>query len=186
MDQQLKSNLTSSKHWFRLLFMLFFAVCLQVAFIVMTVVVCVQFLFALISGEDNLQLRKFGDSLSQFIYQSFQFLTYNSEEKPFPFTDWPQSEVEEAQFEEVDEDNEAAWEDEANTDQYTNVPTEAPIDDVQMEAAQVVADATEIDDESSEVKSTANVVEEAELDAPTTQNEVDKRKAGSPAVETEK
>ncbi len=93
MDQQLKSNITSSKHWLRLLFMLFFAVCLQVSFIVMTAVVCVQFLFALVTGEDNRQLRSFGDSLSQFIFETFQFLTYNCEEKPFPFSEWPQSDV---------------------------------------------------------------------------------------------
>ncbi|VUD56629.1 hypothetical protein TDB9533_02285 [Thalassocella blandensis] len=149
MDQQLKSNLTSSKHWFRLLFMLFFAVCLQVAFIVMTAVVCVQFIFALITGEDNRQLRIFGDSLSQFIYQSFQFLTYNSEEKPFPFSDWPQSEVDDAEFEIVDE--EEAFD-----------SAETQIDDVEMEAAQVVADTVE------------------EID------EADKRKKGEPEVEAER
>ena len=97
MDQQLKSNLTSKKHWSRLVFMIVFAVCLQVSSVVMWALVVLQFLFALITGNDNLNLRRFGDSLSQFIYQSLQFLTYASEEKPFPFSSWPESNITEGQ-----------------------------------------------------------------------------------------
>lgn len=93
MDEQLKSNLTSSKHWMRLIYMVLFAIFLQVASVVMTVLVVVQFLFALITGSDNINLRKFGDSLSIYIFSVLQFLIYNSEEKPFPFADWPESSV---------------------------------------------------------------------------------------------
>ena len=93
MDEQLKSNLTSSKHWIRLFFMILFALALQIASVVMTALVVVQFFFALITGSDNSQLRKFGDSLSIFIFNTLQFLIYNSEEKPFPFADWPESKI---------------------------------------------------------------------------------------------
>jgi hypothetical protein len=61
------------------------------ASIVMWVVVAVQFLFSLITGEDNLPLRRFGHSLSTYIYDVLKFLCYSSEEKPFPFADWPES-----------------------------------------------------------------------------------------------
>lgn len=88
-NETLKSNLLSSRHWLRLLFMLLFAGLLQVAGIIMWIVVGLQFIFSLITGQDNLNLRRFGHSLSTYIYQSLQFLTYNSEEKPFPFADWP-------------------------------------------------------------------------------------------------
>src|SRR5690606_13169664 len=88
-SEELKSNLTSSKHWLRLLFMVLFAVILYIAFIVMAVLVMLQFLFSLISGRDNWNLREFGQSLAQYIYQTLRFLTYNSEVKPFPFDDWP-------------------------------------------------------------------------------------------------
>lgn len=95
MDKQLKSNLLSSKHWIRVLYMVFFAVCLQVARIVMWAVVAFQFLFMLITGKDNPKIRAFGQSLTDYIFQSLKFLTYNSEEKPFPFTDWPTISVQE-------------------------------------------------------------------------------------------
>lgn len=89
-NEQLKSNITSSKHWFRLIFMLLFAAVLQVASIVMWVLVIAQFFFSLITGEDNLHLRRFGHSLSTYIYDVLKFLCYSSEEKPFPFADWPE------------------------------------------------------------------------------------------------
>jgi hypothetical protein len=85
----IKSNLTSSKHWLRLLFMLVFAAVLQVASVVMWILVIAQFIFSLVTGEDNRQLRKFGHALSIYIFDTLKFLTYASEEKPFPFADWP-------------------------------------------------------------------------------------------------
>lgn len=90
-NEQLKSNLTSSKHWLRLVFMLLFAAVLHLASLVMWVLVAVQFVFSLVTGEDNQHLRRFGHSLSTYIYDVLQFLCYSSEEKPFPFADWPAS-----------------------------------------------------------------------------------------------
>jgi hypothetical protein len=88
-NEQLKSNLTSSKHWLRLVFMLLFAAVLQLASLVMWILVAVQFVFSLVTGEDNQHLRRFGHSLSTYIYDVLKFLCYSSEEKPFPFADWP-------------------------------------------------------------------------------------------------
>lgn len=88
-NEQLKSNLTSSKHWLRLVFMLLFAAILQLASIVMWVLVILQFVFSLVTGQDNEHLRRFGYSLSTYIYDVLKFLSYSSEEKPFPFADWP-------------------------------------------------------------------------------------------------
>jgi Domain of unknown function (DUF4389) len=90
MDEQLKSNLLSSTHWLRLIFMLLFAGLLQLAVLVMWFVVTLQFVFSLITGKDNSKLRELGYGLSTFIYQCLQFLSYNSDEKPFPFSDWPE------------------------------------------------------------------------------------------------
>lgn len=90
MDQQLKSNITSSKHWVRLVYMLLFAFFLYVASFVVGVLVIVQFLFALITGSDNRKLRELGGSLTVYIKQMLLFLTFNSEFKAFPFADWPE------------------------------------------------------------------------------------------------
>ncbi|RYY75313.1 MAG: DUF4389 domain-containing protein [Gammaproteobacteria bacterium] len=88
-SENIKSNLTSSRHWLRLVFMLIFAAVLQLASILMWVLVIAQFIFSLFTGQDNFQLRKFGHALSIYIFDTLKFLTYASEEKPFPFADWP-------------------------------------------------------------------------------------------------
>lgn len=89
MESQLKSNITSSKHWVRLIYMLLFAFFLYIASMVVIALVVVQFVFALLTGADNLKLRAFGDTLTTYIQQALLFLTFNSEHKPFPFADWP-------------------------------------------------------------------------------------------------
>jgi hypothetical protein len=49
-----------------------------------------QFLYVLFTTETNKQLREFGHSLALFTCESIDFLTYNSESKPFPFdNEWP-------------------------------------------------------------------------------------------------
>lgn len=93
-NDQIKSNLISSKHWLRLLFMLLFAAMLQIASIIMWILVIAQFIFSLVTGEDNINLRKFGHSLSIYIFDTLKFLTYASEAKPFPFADWPEADEE--------------------------------------------------------------------------------------------
>lgn len=94
MDEQLRSNLTSSKHWVRFLYMILFAFFLYIASFLMVVIVIVQFAFALLSGAENAKLRVFGRELTTYINQMLLFLTYNSDYKPFPFADWPSAPVE--------------------------------------------------------------------------------------------
>lgn len=93
-NQELKHNLTSGSQWLRLLFMVLFYFLLQIAGLVMLAVVVLQFLFAIITGGANGNLRRLGDQVASYIYQTLQFLIYNSEEKPFPFSEWPESDVE--------------------------------------------------------------------------------------------
>ncbi|MBB5209827.1 DUF4389 domain-containing protein [Microbulbifer hydrolyticus] len=93
-NEELKQNLTSSNQWLRLLYMVLFAVLLEIAGFVMLAVVIAQFLFAIFTGSANDNLRRLGDQIASYIYQTLQFLIYNSEEKPFPFSEWPESEEE--------------------------------------------------------------------------------------------
>ncbi len=101
-NEELKSNLLSAEHWMRLVFMILFALVLYVAGFVMSFLVIVQFIFALVTGKANVNLRQLGDSLSQFIYAVLRFLTYNTDDKPFPFDAWPTpAPIAEEEFEEV-------------------------------------------------------------------------------------
>lgn len=89
MAPDLKENLSNTTTWGRALFMILFGIIYSVAEVVIVAVVVIQFFIVLFSGETNGRLLRFGKELSQFIYQVFLYLTYNVEEKPFPFADWP-------------------------------------------------------------------------------------------------
>jgi hypothetical protein len=93
-NEELKKNLTSGNHWMRLLYMVLFWILLEIAGFVALAVVVLQFLFSILTGNPNDNLRRLGDQLASYIYQTLQFLIYNTEEKPFPFSEWPESDVE--------------------------------------------------------------------------------------------
>lgn len=89
-------NLREPSAWIRVLFMVGFALVLHlIVGPIIIVLMIVQALFKLITGESNFNLRRFGRALGQWVYEVIQFLTYNSPEKPFPFSDFPPLEDEE-------------------------------------------------------------------------------------------
>ncbi|KJS04047.1 MAG: hypothetical protein VR73_15225 [Gammaproteobacteria bacterium BRH_c0] len=76
--------------WIRLVYMILFAFLSVVSRFVICLTGLVQFVLVLFSGEDNYRLRSFGNSLSRWTYDAYRFITFNSEQKPFPFMDWPE------------------------------------------------------------------------------------------------
>ncbi len=89
MNQALKQRLTARDVWIRGLYMLLFAFIYGVAELVVVTLVIIQFLIRLLTGDTNDRLLAFGRGLSRYIYQILLFLTFNTEEKPFPFAEWP-------------------------------------------------------------------------------------------------
>jgi len=85
-------NFTTGQTWLRGLFMLLFVLIYSFTEVIISAVVLLQFLFVLFSGEQNRRLKGFGAGLSVFVYRIIGYWTYNSDEKPFPFAPWPESE----------------------------------------------------------------------------------------------
>ena len=106
MDDELRQRLTSKHLWSRALYMVLFVVAYVVAETLITLAAIFQFLSVLITGSANSPLLKFGLNLSTYIYQIVRFQTFNTEEKPFPFSDWPAGEPDENRWL-VDADSEA-------------------------------------------------------------------------------
>ncbi len=90
MDETRKKNLTDTKTWMRLVYMILFVVAFNVAEIVLGAVVLAQFLFQLFTGRPNERLRTLGQGLGAYIYEIIVFLSYHSDDKPFPFGHWPE------------------------------------------------------------------------------------------------
>ena len=86
-------NIKAKSTWLRLFFILVIALLYSVSRLVVGAVVLLQFFFVLFTGKTNNQLLSFGQSLSTYTYQVVCYLTFNTEERPFPFDiEWPKSE----------------------------------------------------------------------------------------------
>ena len=89
-DSDFEKNVKSRSTWLRLLFMAVFLIIYAVSRPVVFVVVVIQFFWILFTSEANKGLLEFGQSLATYTYQIVRYLTFNSEEKPFPFDQpWP-------------------------------------------------------------------------------------------------
>jgi hypothetical protein len=82
-------SLTNANTWTRLAYMVLFALLVMAARLLVSIVVIVQFALVLIFGRDNENLRNLGQGLGKWVYQAIMFLTFNSDDKPFPFDEWP-------------------------------------------------------------------------------------------------
>ncbi len=86
----IKENAKNVDVWTRGLFILIYAVIFYFLFFLIWLVVIFQFLMKLITTELNDQLLEFSDSLTQYVSQILLYITFKSEERPFPFSPWPQ------------------------------------------------------------------------------------------------
>ena len=92
-ENDLADHLTSRSSWLRLLFMVLFVVLWSITRFVVFAVVVLQVLFLLFGGQRNERLAGFGASLAVYSYELVAYLTFASEEQPFPFSDWPDGSI---------------------------------------------------------------------------------------------
>ena len=86
----IEDNVKSRSTWLRLFFMIVIAFLYGVSRVVVGAVVVVQFFWVLFTGKTNQSLEGFGQSLATYTYQIIRYLTFGSDERPFPFdADWP-------------------------------------------------------------------------------------------------
>lgn len=78
--------------WMRGLLMILMALAYQLASTLLFFVAIIQFVLALINDTPNVRLMGFGRSLGRYQGQNADFVSFASEELPFPFTDWPSGE----------------------------------------------------------------------------------------------
>jgi hypothetical protein len=89
MSDDIKENLGNSSTWLRIAYMVLFAIIFYIVELLIAAVVVFQVLLSLLIGRRNERALQFGAQLGMYAYQILQYLTYNSDEAPFPFADWP-------------------------------------------------------------------------------------------------
>jgi hypothetical protein len=95
MSNGVKDNIINIATWTRGMYMLLCTIFYCVAELVLFALVIIQFLFKLFTGATNPRLLKLGQGLAIYIYQIVQFLNFNSEHHPYPFSGWPRAEPKE-------------------------------------------------------------------------------------------
>jgi hypothetical protein len=92
--KRIEDNLRSGETWMRGLFMLVSCVLASVATFAGSVIVVLGFFYVLFTGEVNLQIKQAGQSVATYIYNIARYLTFNTDEKPFPMGgEWPSGAV---------------------------------------------------------------------------------------------
>jgi predicted PurR-regulated permease PerM len=77
------------KWWLRALLMLLMAIAFHITAWVLALVALVQLVLVIASDQPHERLRAFGGALGRYLAQIATFVTFGSEELPFPFSDWP-------------------------------------------------------------------------------------------------
>lgn len=75
--------------WLRGLLMILLALAYQLAGTLLFFVALIQFVLVLLGDTANPRLTAFGSSLGRYQGQIARFVSFASEELPFPFSDWP-------------------------------------------------------------------------------------------------
>ncbi|WP_296263842.1 DUF4389 domain-containing protein [Pseudomonas sp. UBA6562] len=73
----------------RVLWMLVFLLVWQLAEVLLGALVLVQLVYRLVYGAPSASVMNLGDSLSQYLAQIGRFGTFHTDQKPWPFSDWP-------------------------------------------------------------------------------------------------
>ena len=89
-----EENLKSGTTWLRGLFMLVSCILACVAIFVGSLIVVFGFFWVVFTGEVNRQLKEAGQSVASYLYNIARYLTYNTDEKPFPMGgEWPSGSI---------------------------------------------------------------------------------------------
>lgn len=91
MYKDLKEKLLIKDKWIRGLLMLLFMMIKYIISWLINIIVVFQFITILLFDRPNIKLLEFSKHLNVYLLQIVNFLTFNSEFKPFPFADWPKS-----------------------------------------------------------------------------------------------
>lgn len=75
--------------WLRGLLMLLLALVFHLCGTILFFVAVIQFVLSLVNGKPQARLQKVGLGLGRYLLQLVGFLTFATEELPFPFSDWP-------------------------------------------------------------------------------------------------
>ena len=93
-SEEWKENLLKQGKWLRLLWMIGFSFIYYLSMTVLWIIVLIQFLFFLLTDKRSSNVTKVSQGFRDYMVQILDYINYHSSEKPFPFSDFPNSKEE--------------------------------------------------------------------------------------------
>lgn len=90
-NSALQGRLLSKTVWLRILYVALFCVVGYLCLHVVLLATLVQGVLLLVTGEANSNLHKLTGAMADYLRQLALFITFNGEDKPFPFSAFPGS-----------------------------------------------------------------------------------------------
>ena len=87
MNEINKDELLDLKKWQRLFFMVIYGMAINFVVSILIFLVAIQFIFYLFTSKTNNQLQSANNWLQEFFNDSLNFLSFNTNSKPWPFND---------------------------------------------------------------------------------------------------
>lgn len=84
-----KSTATSDIFWLRTIYTIVYLMVAKVLGLLLIAITLIQWLFRLFNGDNQKTLKSFSFSLGIYYQQVTHYLTGCSDDKPFPFKEWP-------------------------------------------------------------------------------------------------
>jgi len=82
-----KDELLDIKKWQRLFFMVIYGAAINFVVSILIILVAIQFIFYLFTSKTNNQLQSANNWLQGFFNDALNFLSFNTDSKPWPFSD---------------------------------------------------------------------------------------------------
>ena len=89
MKMEVPKHLSDKKTWQRILYTLLFSIAFSLAKTILSFAVVIQIIIVLFTGNPHRNVKSFSQQLSRYLYQIAQYVSFNCEQQPFPFDDWP-------------------------------------------------------------------------------------------------
>ncbi len=90
----IKDSAKNTDTWLRGLFILVFGVIFYFLYGLIWLLVIFQFITKVLTGELNNNLSQFSTKMTSYAMQILHYITFQSEERPFPFSPFPEGNVE--------------------------------------------------------------------------------------------
>ncbi len=87
-EEDINENLKKISTWKRIFFILIYSVIVGLVRMMLWAIILLQIASALLTGSSNPNILNFGRKLSAYLYHILLFLTFNTDDLPFPFSDW--------------------------------------------------------------------------------------------------